>query len=396
MANIPSKVATKLQEKFTVSQNTFSRDVKTNPQDRIQIEIGDSKQSDFKPQFKLMRWDNEVNFSMRAAEHPNAQVKTHGEKIKYITPNYEVHQYEKPEAGEDGGFEFEWVLPSKPSTNVLTATIQHKNLQFFYQPSLTPEEVAEGVNRPENVVGSYAVYHKTKGGLNRLGEMEYKTGKAFHIYRPQAKDSSKNVTWCDLDINEAQGILTVTVPQDWLDSANYPVTVDPTFGNTNIGASSGSSANKIGSRYTITENGNVSSITQYVNQDGSNTVACAIFTNNGSTLPDVKVAEDSGNTTGAGAAAWLTNNITASLTASTQYWLVGWASDSRTVFWDAGATNQYISDGAVFETWADPWGGTGTRFARALSIYATYTTSSTGQTPTWPIFTGSNFRGPRF
>lgn len=381
MATIPKKVSTKVGEKYTVGQNTFKRITKSNPKDKIEYEIGDSKQLDFKPQFKLMRWDNDVNFSIRATEHPQATVKTTGEVIKYVTPDYEVHQYEKPEAGEDGGFEFEWVLLAKPSSNVLTATIQTKNLQFFYQPALTPEEIAEGVNRPDNVVGSYAVYHKFKGGLNKEGDMEYKTGKAFHIYRPKAKDSANNEIWCELNIDENNGLLTVTIDQSWLNNASYPVTVDPTFGNTNIGASSGSSANKIGSRYTITDNGNVSSITQYVNQDGSNTVACAIFTNNGSTLPDVKVAEDSGNTTGTGAAAWLTNNITASLTASTQYWLVGWASDSRTIYWDAGSANQYITDGGTFETWADPWGGTGTRFARALSIYATYTVPSTGAKP---------------
>src|SRR3990167_6265919 len=238
MANLPSKISDELSAKFGVVNNTFSRDVKTNPKDLIRVEVGDSKQADFKPQVKIMRWDNEVNFSLRAIEHPDATIETEGEKIKYITPEYEVHQYDKPEAGEDGGFEFEWILPSKSSSNVLTATIQTKGLNFFYQPQLTQEEINEGSSRPENVVGSYAVYHKTKGGMNDIAGMEYKAGKAFHIYRQKVTDANGVETWGELNIDEQNGLLTVTIDQTWLDNAVYPVIVDPTFGYTSLGGSS--------------------------------------------------------------------------------------------------------------------------------------------------------------
>jgi len=110
MAAIPPILPVEINAKYKVENETFLREVKANPKDRIEVEIGDSKQPDFKPQFKVMRWDNEVNFSLRAEEHPQATVETEGEKIKYITPEYEVHQYDKPELSEDGGFEFEWVL----------------------------------------------------------------------------------------------------------------------------------------------------------------------------------------------------------------------------------------------------------------------------------------------
>jgi hypothetical protein len=126
---------------FTFKDNTYSRAVKENPKDKIEIEIGDSKQPDFKPQFKVMRWDNEVNFSMRAEEDPTATVETVDGTVKYKAKDYEVHQYEKPDVSEDGGYEFEWVLPKKPKSNVLTATIQTKDLDFFYQPALTQEEI---------------------------------------------------------------------------------------------------------------------------------------------------------------------------------------------------------------------------------------------------------------
>lgn len=226
-----------IRQRFRIENNALKRDVKENPKDRITVEIGDSKQPDFKPQAKIMRWDNEVNFSLRAEEHPEAEIKTEGRKIRYVTPEYEIHTYELDpgDIGEDGGLEFEWVLPQKPSSNVLRATIQTKELNFFYQPALTQEEIDEGAERPENVVGSYAVYHKTKGGMNRADGMEYKVGKAFHIYRPFAHDANGNGVWCDLQIDEEKEELTVTVPQEFLDDAVYPVVVDPTFGYTSGG-----------------------------------------------------------------------------------------------------------------------------------------------------------------
>lgn len=79
-------------------QNTLFLAVRDDAKDSLHVEVGDSKQPDFKPQFKVMRWDNEVNFSLRAAEHPAATVEVSGEVVKYITPDYEVHQYDKPDA----------------------------------------------------------------------------------------------------------------------------------------------------------------------------------------------------------------------------------------------------------------------------------------------------------
>ena len=224
MADLPLD---RIPKDFTLKDNALSHVVKDNPADRIVVEIGDSKQPDFKPQFKVSRWDNEVNFSMRAQEDPTATVEVEGDIVKYKAKDYEVHQYEKPEAGEDGGFEFEWVLPSKPASNVLTATIQSKELDFFYQAPLTEEEIAQGAERPDNIVGSYAVYHKT-GRNNRVGGKEYKTGKFCHIYRPEAIDAKGERTWCDLHVEveeNGSGVMIRTIPQDFLDKATYPVKI---------------------------------------------------------------------------------------------------------------------------------------------------------------------------
>ena len=85
---------------------------------------------------------------------------------------------------EDGGFEIEIILQEKSS--VFAFPIEDaQDLDFFDQPKLSPEEIAEGTVRPENVIFSYAVYPKTKTN-DGVGNRLYATGKACHIDRPKA------------------------------------------------------------------------------------------------------------------------------------------------------------------------------------------------------------------
>ena len=164
---------------YEFKDNTYSKTPIDDNESRVEIEVGDAKQLDFKPQFKIKRWDNEVNFSIRAEEEAGATLEKDGELIKYKAKDYEVHMYDKPDASDDGGFEFEWYLKKKPILNVFSATIQSRGLDFFYQPQLD-----EMFQMPENVVGSYAVYHSTKKN-HVIGGNNYKGGKAFHIYLTQ-------------------------------------------------------------------------------------------------------------------------------------------------------------------------------------------------------------------
>ena len=139
----------------------------------------------------------------------------------------------------DGGFKIDIILDKKPKTNEFCYTIDgYEDYDFFYQPELTQEDIDDGAIRPEEIVGSYAVYHKTKKD-HITGQVNYKTGKAFHIPFPYiwevddetTKQRAENLTYTD-------GQLCVVAQQDFLDKANYPVRIDPTFGYTSIGASS--------------------------------------------------------------------------------------------------------------------------------------------------------------
>ncbi len=96
---------------------------------------------------------------------------------------------------EGGGLELEFILSGKPNPNAIAVPFSRENVVFYYQPPLTEEfkqqdcevwthtyvKTKKGAEfwRPENVVGSYAVYHASK----RSGV--YKTGKICHVYRPQ-------------------------------------------------------------------------------------------------------------------------------------------------------------------------------------------------------------------
>src|SRR3990167_5173644 len=195
-----------------------------------------------KPEVRLEKWNGEVGLTI-AYNNPdiNAKGKTNlltPSKVEWRGAKQELHAYPLPagEGMEDGGFEIEVVLKEKPATNKFDFQLSgYQDLDFFYQPALTQQEIDEGASRPENVIGSYAVYHKTKAN-HRVGSINYATGKAFHIYRPKAIDANGVEEWAIL--NYQGGILSVEVPQKFLDDAIYPIRVDPTFGNTNAGGGS--------------------------------------------------------------------------------------------------------------------------------------------------------------
>jgi len=258
----PNNLPKEITSKYSIVSNAFKFDkvvnaeldiYKNEPKDEITTEIGDTKQTEFHPQIKIQRWNNEVNCSIRlVTDEKTPVVSTEVDKIKWVGDKTEAHFY--PITEGEGGYEFEVILREKPASNVIEFTLQTKGLDFFYQPPLTEEykvgdnywrgtiitEVTETdvigengkvlVHRPENIVGSYAIYHQTKGGLNDINGKDYRAGQAGFIYRPKIKDALGEEVWADLNIDVGQGLMTITVPQDFLDKATYPVAIDPNYG----------------------------------------------------------------------------------------------------------------------------------------------------------------------
>jgi hypothetical protein len=215
------------------------------PASAVSVKIGDV--SEFKPKLEIIKWNGEASLS--------AEFDVKGEKgidssdvgkIIWAGDKKSAEFFPVPE-----GYEFNIVLKEKPVSNVFEFLLSKSNVEFYFQPPLTEMIGQEGIvsasetegfdrdgnvicRRPENIVGSYAVYHSAPP-LNVKGGTNYKSGKVCHIYRPKAIESGGKETWCDLLIKD--NVMSVTVPQKFLDEAIYPVVVDPTFGYTTIGGS---------------------------------------------------------------------------------------------------------------------------------------------------------------
>lgn len=276
-----------------LNDTTFKIDKVKDEKRKIEIEIGDAKQPIFYPQVKTKHWDNEANFSIRLKEDIyDGEVSQKGKTIEYKKGIKIARMYEldPDHVNEDGGFEFEVEFAEKPESNVLEFSLKTKGFKFIYQPEITDEQ-AEQLRRqwvddnlsleqlkrrhqPDNVVGSYAVYHESKknnqyqlvdnispedlsrgisdgsikqeNGKNYVLIQDIKTGKAFHVYRPFVLDNNGVKSWCELEIDIKEETLRVIIPQNFLDKASYPIIIDPTFGYTSIGSTLGfTSANSL-------------------------------------------------------------------------------------------------------------------------------------------------------
>lgn len=192
------------------------------------------------PKIKLEKWNGEVGMGvtyMGMNQKAKGSRPFLSKKVEWSDGGQKMETVPvAPQPGiEDGGMEINVILGSKPVSNVFKFQLENwQNLDFFYQPPLTAEEIKEGAQRPENVIGSYAVYYKNHHD-HVMGETNYATGKAYHIFRPLVTDAKGNTVWAGLAYTN--GVLSVTVPQDFLSNASYPVVADPTFGYTTTGAS---------------------------------------------------------------------------------------------------------------------------------------------------------------
>jgi hypothetical protein len=114
------------------------------------------------------------------------------------------------------------------------------SLQWFLQGPLTDQETARGCKRPANVVGSYAVYGPRSGNLvDALGNpiSSYETGKFCHVYPWTLSDAAGHSVGVPIAFDQASGQLQGQLPADFVNSATYPLTLDPTFGYDNYGGS---------------------------------------------------------------------------------------------------------------------------------------------------------------
>lgn len=209
-------------------RNTFIQNIQEDPNDFLESEVGDIKSEQFFPQVKIKRFGNEYNLSLRYKhnEQGNEFLSEDNGRITWKKGNKEARFYEI-----EGGHEFEVILNEKPLTNVIDFTIRTKGIRFLYQGEIRDERV----HQPENAIGSYAIYAENVRKTYEKGKI-YGIGKIGHIFRPKIIDSNGEEVWGELNLDDNKGILSIVIPQEFLDSATYPVTVDPTIGYGTAGA----------------------------------------------------------------------------------------------------------------------------------------------------------------
>lgn len=354
------------------------------------VEIGDRQSLNFKPHVKLNRWGGEcfikVGLPTKAKKTPIIE----SGKVKWIDKDIEANLYPlepriviaKDKDGKDvefkqnelGGFEFEIILKKKPKTNKIVLNIETQGLKFYYQPELTQEEIDEGCVRPDNVVGSYAVYHATRTPFHKskVDAEKYKCGIAFHIYRPKITDTEGKWVWGELSINEKAGTLTTTIPQEFLDSAVYPISTGTTnFGyETKGGTGLGGMNALIGLFATPASAGNAQSITVWVNyMDDGEKVKTALYQ---SLSYDSETEEHIHS--GARVNTWYTLNFISPPSISVQEYLIaGWVGGSFSFVGnnrDPDEPGNWNVDDYTYNNWPTTLINHPTTYE--LSIYCTY------------------------
>lgn len=281
----------------------------------------------------------------------------------------------------EGAINLDTILNEKPQFTGDTYEQFHYQIlgcgdyDFMYQLPLTEEEIAQGDVRPDDIVGSYAVYHKT------LKDNEFMTGKAFHIKRPKIIDDTGDWVWGELGFDVNSCTLTVYAPQKFLESAIYPVKVDPTLGYTSMGGSNSTIvANTVATTYaTSTENGTVTSISLGIDGNGVGTVnAKGVIYDN--TMNNNAVITDGVSTSvllpasASGSFTTTTFSPNPSITAGTGY-SIGHVCDTGTrYYYDSPGGTQGWSDPT--NSYASPQLTGNTNFqTRKISQYITYTVS---------------------
>ncbi len=409
-------LATEIKSKYQLDGTALKMVAKNDPKDMVRVTVGNEPtglgaETEFEPAVKISRWD-EVSLKIKPKDldkvaKKDKKVKLEDGKIKFETPKQDFELYDLP-ASEDlpeGGYEFEWILKEKPTTNVVEFSIETEGLDFFYQPPLNIEMASSACSetdcgdshRPENVVGSYAIY-TSEQKINWTGGKEYKVGKLGHIYRPKILDSAGHWVWGELNIDIENKKLTVTIPQDFLDKAVYPIrhAAGLTIGITTIG---GSTVNGLEPYYLVnkrqqaTATGAMSKIQAAVWDTGANSYIKVWLYNDSSGSPGSLLANSypgalfiSRTTKPTQDSEWTSStSVSGSIVNGNYYWSAYHLGDSTVnVAFDSGSNgDSKYRESAYANSPVDPAGAMES-YTDRFSIYATYTASGGTTTPSPP------------
>lgn len=286
----------------------------------------------------------------------------------------------------NGDLEYEIEYQEKPDSMIETLYLDFTHgLDFFLQPELTPEEAIR-ITRPEDVIGSYAVYWKESGRyLTPAGNesINYETGKFAHLYRPKVIAADGQEQWCEQIIDPVAKTLTIIMPEEFMLNAAYPVILDPTFGFSSIGASSTTSGpNWVdgGGTHSPASSGTIDSMSIYIKgtTSGKN-ITMGIYEDSAGSWGSRLCKSAQVTTTSS--AEWLTGAVSGSpsITSGSNYWLQFNCDSTITVAVDtvSNKVEAYnLSTTYATDPIPSPAPAMSTGVYPAFSVYVTYTASS--------------------
>lgn len=196
------------------------------------VTMGGFSADKFYPNVNNSFHDDEFYFNLNAVDDSvSDELASETDGVISQTINNEKHEYYIDDSGR---LKWDKLFYSYPDSMRARFKVRKSaGVKFYYQGELTPEEIADGCERPDDIIGSYAVYCD-KANNN------YKTGKLCHIPRPFVIDAHGNREWCVMtyeEISDTEGMLYIDLPESFMQSAAYPVRLDPTLGYTSAGAS---------------------------------------------------------------------------------------------------------------------------------------------------------------
>jgi len=219
--------------------------------DNVDIAVGDTSTETFQPTIEWSKWYGEINFKLTFPMTITAEVETFANGMVEVTVGWITYRTYVLQNGKDDVLEIELDIDRKQvfQNPYLEFDFEYTpGVRFVYQPTLedeyaaitnpdvTLEQFLAEHQRPENVVGSYAVYWNKR-------DNEYKTGKICHLFAWEAIDSNGDRLHCPLEFTEISpgvGKLRIVGDSDWLKNAAYPVKLmgkGDTLGLTSQGAS---------------------------------------------------------------------------------------------------------------------------------------------------------------
>ncbi len=272
-------------------------------------------------------------------------------------------------------------LPDQPLVYRLSIS---PGTQTYHQPALTPEEIARGCQRPENVVDSFAIYAPVANRTLRADGTEienYETGKLAHLYRPCwiAADGAR--IWATHSLSGDQWRVSPPGPA-WAAVHPGPWVLDPTFGYDAVGAS-GINYNGLwvvaSGPYTPAFPGVVTAVSLYTPNAGD-LLTLGLYAESG-VSPAARLGQGAGGVSGL--ASWFDDAMSVPVVVE-PYWVAfGYGQYSQLIRYDSANTTIYskgingtYTQGALPNPFGTPSYSSITY--GKISIYATYLATTPG------------------